>query len=110
MTEPVYADEAAFLADYDIRRFKVPLFSIDVVIFTILEGRLQALLVYRELFPHRWKWSLPGGFVDVDNDDGLEAAARRKLTEKTGFATPYLEQLCTVGNNNRDPILHQIPR
>jgi len=103
MTEPVYADEAAFLADYDMRRFKVPLFSIDMVIFTIRDGRLQALLVYRELFPHRSQWSLPGGFVDVGNDINLEAAARRKLTEKTGLATPYLEQLSTVGNNTRDP-------
>ncbi|MCI0347520.1 MAG: DNA mismatch repair protein MutT, partial [Chloroflexi bacterium] len=33
----------------------------------------------------------------------LEAAARRKLREKTGVRSPYLEQLGSFGDARRDP-------
>ena len=48
------------------------------------------------------KWSLPGGFVDPAQDKSLEDTANRKLLEKTGVAPPYLEQLHTIGNDDRD--------
>ena len=86
--------------------FDRPLTTVDVVIFTILEERLQVLLVRRpgaavEPFPN-W-WALPGGFLDVREDDTLEACAARKLVEKTGVASPYLEQLGSWGSRSRDP-------
>jgi 8-oxo-dGTP diphosphatase len=46
---------------------------------------------------------LPGGFVDVTQDKDLLACARRKLLEKTGVASPYLEQLGSWGSATRDP-------
>jgi 8-oxo-dGTP diphosphatase len=86
--------------------FPRPLTSVDVVIFAIKEGALQALLVRRsgekgEPFPDMW--ALPGGFVDTGRDEDLKACAIRKLQEKTGVAGPYLEQLGSWGSRNRDP-------
>ncbi len=86
--------------------FPRPLTTVDVVIFTVLEDQLQALMVKRpadtsEPFPNAW--ALPGGFVDVQKDKSLEACARRKLLEKTGVKTPYLEQLGSWGDAKRDP-------
>lgn len=86
--------------------FERPLTTVDVVIFAIREERLQVLLVRRgteagEPFPDRW--ALPGGFVDVERDADLEACALRKLKEKTGVGSPYLEQLGSWGSAHRDP-------
>ncbi|MCY7308159.1 MAG: NUDIX hydrolase [Rhodoferax sp.] len=91
---------------YPLVDFPKPLTTVDVVIFTVQEGQLQVLLVRRpdattEPFPNAW--ALPGGFVDIDKDASLEACARRKLLEKTGVKTPYLEQLGSWGNSTRDP-------
>lgn len=87
----------------DIER---PLVTVDVVIFTLRQEQLQVLLVQRpgeasEPFPGRW--ALPGGFVDVTQDRTLLACARRKLKDKTGVYTPYLEQLGSWGSATRDP-------
>ena len=86
--------------------FERPLTTVDVVIFTVLDEQLQVLLVRRppggeEPFPGAW--ALPGGFVDVKQDDSLEACARRKLLDKTGVKSPYLEQLGSWGGKTRDP-------
>jgi 8-oxo-dGTP diphosphatase len=86
--------------------FDRPLVTVDVIVFTVRDARLQVLLVRRpqdsgEPFPGRW--ALPGGFVDVALDATLEGCARRKLLDKTGVATPYLEQLGSWGSAGRDP-------
>jgi ADP-ribose pyrophosphatase YjhB (NUDIX family) len=86
--------------------FQRPLSTVDVVIFAIRDEGLHVLLVQRgaedgEPFPRLW--ALPGGFVDVDADKTLLDCAVRKLREKTGVASPYLEQLGTWGNAARDP-------
>lgn len=86
--------------------FPRPLTTVDVVIFTVMDDALRVLLVKRpdapgDPFPGMW--ALPGGFVDVDRDESLEACARRKLREKTGVETPYLEQLGSWGGAARDP-------
>ncbi len=86
--------------------FPRPLTTVDVVIFAILDGVLQAVLVRRPTEkgePFADMWALPGGFVDVERDQDLKACAIRKLHEKTGVASPYLEQLGSWGSHNRDP-------
>lgn len=92
--------------DLEPLSFSRPLTSVDVVIFAIRDDALQVLLVQRtaeddEPFPSMW--ALPGGFVDVERDKDLEACALRKLQEKTGVASPYLEQLGSWGGADRDP-------
>lgn len=86
--------------------FPLPYTTVDVVIFSVVEDQLRVLLVQRpsnEQEPFPGRWALPGGFVDVDRDRDLEACARRKLAEKTGIASPYLEQLGSWGGKERDP-------
>ena len=87
-------------------KFPQPLVTVDVAIFTLRDWQLHVLLVRRpeaagEPFPGLW--ALPGGFVDVERDRDLESCARRKLREKTGVASPYLEQLGSWGSQQRDP-------
>ncbi len=93
-------------ATQDKLDFPRPLTTVDVVIFAVMESRLQVLLVKRPDAPgepYPGLWALPGGFVDVDRDESLEACARRKLREKAGMETPYLEQLGSWGGASRDP-------
>ena len=95
--------DAAVPGDQDFPR---PLATVDVVILSLREGRLCVLLVKRpnaksEPFPGRW--ALPGGFVNIERDKDLESCAARKLKEKTGVASPYLEQVGSWGSAKRDP-------
>lgn len=95
--------EAKFLKRYDPSRYERPSTSIDCVIYTILEGELNILLVKRAEHPFKEQWSLVGGYIDLKLDSDLESAAKRKLAEKTGVKAPYLEQLMTIGSRDRDP-------
>ena len=78
-----------------------PAVTTDVVLFTILETRLQLLLIRRGGEPFRGEWALPGGFLEIDED--LEHCAKRELSEETGITDVYLEQLYTFGHPDRDP-------
>jgi 8-oxo-dGTP diphosphatase len=86
--------------------FPRPYTTVDVLIFTLIDDGLQVLLVQRPADagePDPGLWALPGGFVDVARDVDLESCARRKLGEKTGVTSPYLEQLGSWGSATRDP-------
>ena len=52
------SEEARFLENYNIHEYDVPLVTVDVVIFTIREGRLQVLLTFREQQPQKGKWAI----------------------------------------------------
>lgn len=75
--------------------------TVDLVIFTIRERALHALLVRRRMPPFKDRWALPGGFVQPDED--LERAALRELREETGVVDVYIEQLYSFGHPRRDP-------
>ena len=81
--------------------FEQPGVTVDLVIFTVNGDVLNVLLVKRAEEPFSGFWSLPGGFLKVD--ESLEAAAQRVLREKTGVSEVYLEQLYTFGQPDRDP-------
>jgi 8-oxo-dGTP diphosphatase len=78
-----------------------PAISVDLVVLTIADDELRALLVKRRNEPFADAWSLPGG--RILQHESLEDAARRVLTEKTGISDIYLEQLYTFGEPQRDP-------
>jgi 8-oxo-dGTP diphosphatase len=75
--------------------------TVDIVLFTIRDRRLQVLLIKRLASPFANRYALPGGFVL--EKESVEAAAGRELREETGMDKVYLEQLYTFGNPNRDP-------
>jgi ADP-ribose pyrophosphatase YjhB (NUDIX family) len=85
------------------KAFPRPIASVDLAIFALSETGIDVLLMRRADDPFAGEWSLPGGWIRVDEDADLEAAARRVLKDKTGVETPYLEQLMSVGNAIRDP-------
>lgn len=74
----------------------IPGQSVDCVIIGFAEGELKVLVL-------KWKgmeyWTLPGGFVQ--NEEDLDAAAIRVLQLRTGIKLPFLEQLYTFGHANR---------
>lgn len=95
--------EQKFLHEYKISDYDVPLTTVDMAIFSIIDKKLNVLLLNRDAFPEKEKLALPGGFIDLQNDSDLEATALRKLKEKTGVKLPYLEQVESIGGAKRDP-------
>lgn len=102
-TMKISEEEKQFLQSYSIHDYPVPLTTVDMAIFTVRELTLEVLLVKRDTHPAKGQWALPGGFISLEQDKTLDDTAARKLFEKTGVATPYLEQVFTTGNANRDP-------
>lgn len=82
--------------------------TVDLVVLTVREQRLSALVWRRDRAPYDECWSLPGGFIQLDED--LPAAAARLMAERAGLADVprgvgglHLEQLATYGYPDRDP-------
>lgn len=95
--------EKEFLKKYNIHDYEIPLCTVDMAIFAIIDEALHLLIVKRLDHPEKNKWALPGGFINLTSDASLDAAAYRKLIEKTGINSPYLEQVSTSGSATRDP-------
>ncbi|WP_296278083.1 NUDIX domain-containing protein [uncultured Acinetobacter sp.] len=98
-----FTSEKEFLSDYNKKDYESPLLTVDMAIFSVDAGQLQVLLIKRSNYPQKDKWALPGGFVNLSQDPDLMSSAHRKLVEKTGIQSPYLEQVATIGNPARDP-------
>ena len=73
-----------------------PLVAVVVVIFTVVDGDLWALLIHRSAEPHRGLWAIPGGVLR--SGESLVEAATRKLVDETGLEDVYLEQLYTFNH------------
>lgn len=77
--------------------------TVDLVVLTVREQELCALTWKRDRDPYFGCWSLPGGFIQLDED--LPVAAVRLMDERAGLADVriHLEQLSTFGYPDRDP-------
>jgi 8-oxo-dGTP diphosphatase len=77
--------------------------TVDLVVLTVRDQSLCALVWQRDRPPYEGTWSLPGGFIQLDED--LPAAAERLMAERAGLADVrvHLEQLATYGYPDRDP-------
>ncbi len=90
-------------ATYDPSAYPPFAVTVDLVVLTVRDGQLCTLLIERGAAPHKGRWALPGGFVEIGED--LPQAARRELQEETGvrLKNVHLEQLATYGAPRRDP-------
>ena len=77
--------------------------TVDVVLLCLVGTVLNAVLLKRDKPPFEGSFALPGGYIHSNEDTDTLDAAARVLNEKTGIASPYLEQLGTFSGNSRDP-------
>src|SRR3954462_459496 len=77
--------------------------AVDLVVLTVRDAELCALLVRRDAPPFAGRWGLPGGFV-LPNEDLLGTATRR-LGEETALELGghHLEQLAPSAAQARAP-------
>ena len=93
--------ERAFLQAYRPEDYERPSLAVDVVVLTVQQRRLYVLLGERKEHPHRGRWSLPGGFVGME--ESLASAARRVMEQRVQRSQVFLEQLYSFGEPSRDP-------
>ena len=94
-------------SEYDASKFPAFAVTVDVVILTMVEGVLHALLVRRGEEPFEGMWALPGGFKRPD--ENLDEAARRDLSEETGVdVKSLLTQFGAYGDPGRDPRMNVV--
>lgn len=107
-----YNSEAEFLKDYNPKEFDSFALTCDILVFSIAdeeqdnyrklsEKKFSILLLKRDNYPFKDKWSLPGSFVGVN--ESLSEAAHRILKQETNLSDIYIEQLYTFGDPARDP-------
>ncbi len=88
-------------AEASQRQPRRPAVAVLVVIFTVVDGALQVLLIERSAAPAEGRWAIPGGALQ--HGESLEQAAVRKLAEETGVTDVFLEQLYTFGDLDASP-------
>lgn len=96
-------DTGDTLLELKEKEYRNPSVTVNIVICTLINGCLNVLLVKCETPPFNGYWALPGGFIHVEDNEGLDAAAARKIKEKTGIPNLFIEQLKTYGDVDRDP-------
>jgi 8-oxo-dGTP diphosphatase len=81
--------------------------TVDVVILTMSDNRLQVLLVRRGIAPYKGMWAIPGGFKRPT--ETLNEAATRELGAETGVdSASLLTQFGAYGDPGRDPRMNVV--
>src|SRR5215510_3138374 len=94
-------------AGYDPSEFPAFAVTVDVVILTMADARLQVLLVRRGVPPYEGMWAIPGGFKLPT--ETLDEAATRELAEETGVdGAALLSQFGAYGDPGRDPRMNVV--
>lgn len=75
--------------------------SVDCIVFGFQNNKLKLLIGKRKMDPGRGEWSLYGGFVG--ENESLDDAANRTLSELTGLKNMYMKQIGAFGATDRDP-------
>ncbi len=101
-----------FLKKYESEEYEKVSVTTDIVLFSVSDIEktnyrhvdkkvFSVLLVKRKTHPYYNKWTLPGGFVSLD--ETLLECAKRVLFSETNLNDIYLEQLYTFSDVERDP-------
>lgn len=80
-----------------------PDLTVDIVLLTLIEGRLHVALATRQSEPARGKWALIGGSIHPNADSDSTEAALRVMREKLEIAPRHIEQVFTEANGHRTP-------
>jgi 8-oxo-dGTP diphosphatase len=92
---------------YDASQFPAFAVTVDVVVLTMANRRLQALLIQRGEDPFAGMWAIPGGFKQPT--ETLDDAAQRELLEETGVdGASLLRQFGAYGDPDRDPRMNVV--
>jgi 8-oxo-dGTP diphosphatase len=92
---------------YDPSQFPAFAVTVDIVVLTMHDDELHALLVRRGVPPFEGMWAIPGGFKRPG--ETLDEAARRELTEETGVdSAGLLSQFGAYGDPKRDPRMNVV--
>ncbi|OGO84027.1 MAG: hypothetical protein A2Y22_07760 [Clostridiales bacterium GWD2_32_59] len=79
---------------------------VEVVVFTVDEGKVKTLLLQRGVGPFLGEWIVPGGAVW--NNESVDDATVRELEEKTGLENVFIKQFYTFGAVDRDPRMRMV--
>lgn len=81
--------------------YKNPSLAVDLIVFGYDQKTLSVLLLNRKEAPFKDKWTLPGGFLQME--ETFRATCSRMLKTKLGMDQVYLEQLYSFDEPERDP-------
>lgn len=81
--------------------YKNPSLAVDLVVFGYHEKTLSVLLLNRKDEPFKDGWTLPGGFLQME--ETLLQVCARIMKTKLGIGNLYLEQLYSFDDPERDP-------
>lgn len=102
---PKWAGELRTLPWSELDRYDRASPAVDCLLLTVEEGDLKVVISRRQVDPEAGRWALPGVFVNPG--PRYEDEVSRALEEKAGlsFASglPYLEQLLSWNQPDRDP-------
>ena len=74
---------------YDSSKYEKMSVAVDLLVFTVDDGKLKILLIERSEDPFKNALALPGVFVGVN--ETLDDAAQRGIKEETGLKNIYFE-------------------
>lgn len=98
--------EEEFLKTYSSDAFEKPSVAVDLLVFTVEDGKLKIVTVRRQEYPFKGELALPGVFVGMN--ESVDEAAKRGIKEEAGLEDIYFEQLYAFGEIDRDPRMRVI--
>lgn len=81
--------------------YKNPSLAVDLAVFGYHSNELSVLLLNRKEEPFKNGWTLPGGFLQIE--ESLQQVCNRIMKTKIGLENIYLEQLYSFDEPGRDP-------
>ena len=104
LPENYRASENKFVEKYDPSVFDRPSVTVDNIVWSEFNGKKYILLIRRKGHPYKGFWALPGGFLDME-DENLEEAARRELREEAlpNIIEFEMSQFKTYSDKGTDP-------